>query len=675
MLRPPSFFKPSAPQEERQTRSLIPLPSDNNETQTPRENATGLKEQVNTLTLELNQCELKYSIQIRRLNEQITELLTEIQSLKKLQNEKEIMFSNEKIELEIQNTKRLNGFHEENEVAITRMHELQSLLSEQEREKQEMEQSYYQEKEENSRLKQSIGSIISYPDREVKYKNTITELNTQLEYGCNQIQFLHLRLEALQDILKLQERNLSQNTDDNVRGLLTTWREKVFELLMRGKVNQIETESLAKQFDLESKEFKEKAAHLQNESELQKLCISEKTAQVAFLSEDITIINGKNLQLSGSINLHQNLANQYKNLNENSLSKLTHFSHQLDNFSDKQIGIISLLQHRIAFMTDRVGFLVEYLRHSQSSLKPTRELAVQTSFPDSVLTHVHTNNETILSLTRGTLVNEIQLLVRERTILRNKLRENSEISKRELKQLKEDYFSEKEGLLNQIEQISVENRQLSRENSSFRNDLEKLQESSRDTELKIVELKSTLVETNRQHELDRNLLIQDLQDKHSESLNELENRLAEVHENYKDLQGQLNTAQIKAREEKELALGNLKLEKQDLNRRLEEMRLHLQAVEAEKNILSLTIQTMTSSQKPMQPSIQVPLENHQAKSVIEFSPQIPEFSNTAINTPRDEQNTFEANETCSSPMHRVPASELVSMVQELAQLSTQVFSL
>ena len=677
MLRPPSFFKPSTPLEERQPPFLIPSSSDNNDPQTPHENTAELKEQIETLTSEHNQTELRYSIQIRRLNEQITHHLTEIQTLKRLQIDKEIIVSNDKNELEIQHTNIINRIQEENEVVTTKVHELENLLSGHEREKQELKQHLYLENEENSRLKQSISSIVSYPDREQKYKNTIAELNTQLEHGSKQIQFLYLRLEALQDIIKLHERNSSQNPNDNVGSLLTTWREKVFELLMHGKMNQIETTALSKQFNLETNQLRNKLNFHQRESELQKLCINEKSAQVASLHQDITIMEGKNNQLSDTINLHRNLVNIYTDSNENSLSQLTHFSHQLDNFCDKQVGIISLLQHRIAFLTERVGFLVDYLRHSQSSLRPTREFAVQTSFPDSVLTHVDTNNEVILSLTRGTLANEIQLLVRERTILQNKLRENSEITKRELKQLKEDSAFEKEELLSQIEQISFANTELSKENEAFRNDLEKFQESSRETEVKIAELKSALVETNRQHNQDRKALLQDLQERHTESLNELENRLREVDENYANLQGQLNTARSNAREEKELALGNMKLENQDLNRRLEEMKLHLQAVEAEKKILSLSFQTIASSQKVIQPTLsQVHSEDHQSKSVREFSPQITEIDNTPIHTPRNEHNTLEViSSEPHSPIHRVPASELVSMVQELAQLSTQVFSL
>ena len=669
MLRPPSFFAPSTLREDRQPPSLIPTSFDSNDKHIPYEANSDLQGQVSTLTSELNQCELRYSIEIRRLNEQITHHLTEIQTLKKLQSEKEIAFSNDKNELEIQNANTIDRLHAENETVTSKVWELENLLSKYERDKQEIERNLSLETEENARLKQSISSILSYPDREHRYKSTITELNTQLEHGCNQIHFLQLRLESLQDIIKLHERNVTQHTNTNFGNVLTAWREKVFELLMQKKLNQTDTNDLTKKFNLESKEFRDKLNMIQNEFELQKLCINDKSAQVDGLLQDITIVTERNTQLSDTISVQQNLVNICRDSCENSFSQLTHFSHQLDNYSDKQVGIISLLQHRITFLTDRVGFLVDYHGHSNSRLRPTREFAVQTNFPESVLTHGDTSNELVLSLTRGTLANEIQLLVRERTILRNKLRENSEISKRELKQVREDSAYEKEEFLKQFEQISLEKRQLSNENETLRDNLDTLQESNEHTEIEIAEFKSLLIETKQQHVQERQDSLKDLQRKHTDSLNELENRLREVHENNSTLQDQLNTAHSNAREEKELALNGMKLENQDMKRRLEEMRLHLQAVEAEKNILSLSVQTMTSSQYVTQPT-----QIHSSKSVIQSSPQVTEDNNTPIYTPHDEQITFEAA-SHSSPIHRVPTSELVSMVQELAQLSTQVFSL
>ena len=82
-------------------------------------------------------------------------------------------------------------------------------------------------------------------------------------------------------------------------------------------------------------------------------------------------------------------------------------------------------------------------------MRPSHEQVVQNCFPDSCINHVDFCGEDILTLPHGTLVNEIQLLIKERGILRNKMRENSDSSRQELQQFRQNSTLEIERLRNE----------------------------------------------------------------------------------------------------------------------------------------------------------------------------------------------------------------------------------
>ena len=666
MLRPPSFFKSIPPKADNRPQSS-PFPSEN-KIPDPQ-NATKLRDQAITLTTE-------HSIQIRELNQRISLHLTDIQNLKTSLYDREIAFSREKNDLESDFKNTVNAIEEEKETFLGKIHELESILTQQQHDKHDREQQIRSEKEENVRLKQSINSIVTYPEREREYKSTITELSTQLEHSLKQIQFLNLRLDAFQDILKLQERNLAQNSNESIANLLAMWREKVFELLIRNKYIQIDTDSNTKCFEFQFISYQDKICKLENESELQKLCVNERSVQIESLYEDLTAVSAKNRQLVVSINSHQSLEKVFKHTTQNNLAKLSKLSHLISNLYEDNAGKITLLLHRVSFLKDRVGFLVDYLGQNRARLRPSHEQAVQTCFPDSCINHVDFCGEDILTLPHGTLVNEIQLLIRERGILRNKMRENSDSSKQELQQFRQNSTLEIERLRNELEMIQQGNLNVTKENEFYQNEIEKLEINNRENEMKIQNLQSRLLENNSHSERERNLLRQDLQQKHSESLNELENRLHEVNQNYCQVQEQLSEAYRTADEQKELAIGNLKIENQDLKRKLEETRLHLQAMEAEKSILSSSLRTIKLSQNTKQPLIQ------SANLIQELSTESPLLTSLAElpqsrfddDTPLDDNE--DTSQIPSTPNnHMVPAREIVSMVQELTQLSSQIFSL
>lgn len=662
MLRPPSYFKPTTSQADNRPQSS-PLPTEN-KVPDPL-NTTRLQDQLITLTTE-------HTLEIKELNQQITQYLTDIQNLKTSLSDREIAFSREKNDLEREYKNTINTTQEENDTFLGKIHELESILTQQQYDRQEREQQIQSEKEENIRLKQSINSIVTYPEREQEYKSTITELNTQVEHSLKQIQFLNLRLDALQDILELQERNLTQNSNESIENLLAMWRGKVFELLIRKKCIQIDTDTNTERLEFQFRSYQDKICKLENESELQKLCINERSVQIESLYEDLTAVSTKNRQLVASISSYQNLEKEFKQTTQNNLTKLSKLSRLVNNLYEENASKITLLLHRISFLKDRVGFLVDCLIHNRTRLKPSHEQAVQTCFPDSCLHHVELCGEDILSLPHGTLVNEIQLLVRERGILRKKLRENSDSSKQELQQFKQDSTLEIEGLRNELRVIQQGNFNVTQENQFFQSEIEKLEKNNQENEMKIQNLHSKLLENNSHHEQERSFLRQDLQQKHSESLNELENRLHEVNQNYCQVQGQLSEAYRTADEKKELAIGNLKIENQDLRRKLEETRVHLQAMEAEKSILSSSLRTIKSSQNSKQPLIQ------SANLIQELSIESP-LQTLLTELPHDDDTPPDANgnpiQVPSTPNHIVPARELVSMVQELTQLSSQIFSL
>ena len=664
MLRPPSFFKFITPQTDNRPKSS-PLPTENKIPDPP--NATELQDKLITLTT-------AHSIQIRELDQQIAQHLNDIQSLKFSLNEREIGFSRERIDLEREHKNTINAIEEEKELFLAKIHELESILTQQQHDKQEREQQIQSEKEVNIRLKQSINSIVTYPEREQQYKSSITELNTQIEHSLKQIQLLNLRLDALQDILKLQERNLTQNSDESIGNLLAIWRDKVFELLIHKKYIQIDSHSNTKRFEFQFRVYQDKVCKLENELELQKLCVNERSVQIESLYEDLTAVSVKNRQLVVSINSFQSLEKVFKHTTQTNLAKLSKLSQLINNLYEDNVGKITLLLHRIAFLRDRVGFLVDYLGENRNRLKPGHERAVQTCFPDSCLNHVDFLGEDILSLPHGTLVNEIQLLMRERGILRNKMRENSDSSKQELQQIRQASTVEIERLRNELETLQQGNINCTIENDFFQSEIEKFELINRENEIKIQNLQSQLLENNSHFEQERNLLRQDLQQKHSESLNELENRLHEVNQDYCQVQEQLGEAYRTADEQKELAIGNLKIENQDLRRKLEETRLHLQAMEAEKSILTSSLRTIKSSQTTKQPQIQstnliqeLSTESSLLTSLAELS-QCSHEGETPLNDNGD-------NNIPSTPNQIVPARELVSMVQELSQLSSQIFSL
>ena len=694
MLRPPSYYQNSSATDDcDSSKKLNPqrgARSTSNQsdiaindiacTSSPHDQMDELRRQIDLLTIELNRSELSYSTQIRELNEQITLYLTDIQVLKSAQDQRGTQFLSEKHNLEEKFSNEIELMRGENNIALERMKELEILLSRLESEKQDLEQKIYLENEENTRLKLSLNSITTYPDREESYKISIEELTTQLEHETKQIQFLNLRLEALQDILKLQEKNMVQNSTESFENVLTTWRGKVFELLMRERIIKYNSDQNQRLINKEFECFTERIARLENESDLQKLSINEKSAQVASLSEEIILANCSNSKLLNCVSCYRESDKTCKVNLTNILTQLRTFSDTIDNLCGKKLTVFGNMHHRIMFISERVSFLVGYLTNHQSRLKPQREVATQTIFPDSCLVqNEQIDSERINLLSHGTLVNEVQLLIRDRSILQNKLRDSSDMAMRKFEVMCENTNLEKEKLLSEISELNFDKNKLIEENGVYQEDLEKFKLDCEKNEDIRNDLERELEQNKREHEKQRKDILEELQARHSESLKDLDNRLREMCQNYTEQQEKARIAENNTQREVDLAVRNFQIENQDLKRKLEEMRIHLQAVESEKIMLSRSLQTLTTTNSslthpcPLTKNISIqtmhkvssvqPLENYS------FHPD----NESSASTDHRLVKTKESNPASSN--HMVSASELYSLVQDITELSSHVLSM
>ncbi|XP_072532756.1 coiled-coil alpha-helical rod protein 1 [Salminus brasiliensis] len=264
---------------------------------------------------------------------------------------------------------------------------------------------------------QKLRSYIGTRTEEEKQHAHIQKLEKEKEALCVSVELLKIRVQAANDILGLQERELGEQSDplhkDSKAGrLLSLWREKVFMLLVQLRSRDLELHTEKSHLHNTVCDLQQDVQRLQSQISVLQHSLQDKTAQL-----ELHNIHTQELQQQVCRALEENEKLKEENAkNEKSLRDITDTAHRVCECTE-QCGAqmeaaqfrMNTLAQRLSFATKRLdtvhGLLLrrEALRKAQQATKPPDPPAIDSSCIDRLQAEV-----ALLSSERDALTQELK---------------------------------------------------------------------------------------------------------------------------------------------------------------------------------------------------------------------------------------------------------------------------
>ncbi|XP_007235899.3 coiled-coil alpha-helical rod protein 1 [Astyanax mexicanus] len=231
---------------------------------------------------------------------------------------------------------------------------------------------------------QKLRSYIGTRSEEEKQHTLIQKLEKEKEALIMSVELLKVRVQASNDILALQERELGEQSDplhkDSRAGqLLSLWREKVFVLLVQLRSRDLQLHSEKSQLHNTVCDLQQDVQKLQSQISVFQHSLQDKTAEL-----ELHNIHSQELkqQLCRAVEENEILKEE-KDKNEKSLRDITNTAHRVCECVEQCRGQMdsaqfqmNTLAQRLSFATKRLdtvhGLLLrkEALRKAQQATKP-----------------------------------------------------------------------------------------------------------------------------------------------------------------------------------------------------------------------------------------------------------------------------------------------------------------
>lgn len=672
MLRPPSYF---------QSPNILPQVNDVT-TDTLSQSCPHIPSELNPINLQSNnQIISQLQNEVKSLNKEISERTTNNVKSQHSNIEDKFALADENVsKLAESQTKHLGSikFYEllsENSNLKTKFTQFEDTIQKLENDKRNLVQKIEFEKCEKEKLKEAHIDYDSFKIQEEKYLQKIAELQDKTYQSVKQCHFLNIQLESLQEIMKLHESKLTNDLEESRRNIISLWRVKVFTLLTQKKIAEFDIQRFEQDIETECQDLRILNQDLESEKALLLLTLNAKSAEIDSLQHSLKITEtgidkkteeneylvGDNQQLKHTLNLTK--------------SMIINFNSQLNEFAISKKSVLSNFQQRLLFLTKRVNFLVDYISQQKFGVK-SAEKSVQVSFPDSAFfdDNEQHHGSAIGGLTHGNLVNEVSFLMRERSILQGKLKEISNGCEDKLQTIQNNSAIEISNLSDNLAELSQT--LVSKNEIIAQNEEKTFQLSNLNSGLseQMTRLQYDFENLKLQHKNDLSHTVLELQTTHCEKIREMEFKLSEYTLNLQNSRSEFKQLQDNFSYERELAVTIVKLEKEALERKITDLKLHIQAIEAEKYLLRSNSQKsnakfFASKNSQTQSQHMVLMNENLCLSGVQTDAQILNVDAMQILEDKKMSETVDNKET------EVPVADFYNILNEVTQLSNKVFSM
>ena len=436
----------------------------------------------------------------------------------------------------------------------------------------------------------TIETIKEMTQERQKYEEQILKIKSKNEALINENNALQIRLKSINEILCIQEAQLESASkqfssngvsanEKKKQGLLTKWRNKVFEMLVQQKSQEI---LLKEERSLEDKTIQEFADLLDEEKAKNKILenvVEDKKAELSVAVSDNTVLNqqlsilkeaNENLERKQSQDLQSSmelksfvnsLLKQYQSIEDSfkvANKKLTHLDQRVE-FAKNRLGVIKALYskkeeprkvNRLDMTTNLSSIHGSIEPNESSALHPPNKISlnIQQSADDA-------ENADLLK-------NELNKVMQERDMLASKLQADINMMNERVGEMKSEY----ELVVNTL---NKELRELREEN----------------------EVKQAQIESGNEQLVEKGRLFDELSQKYNELKSEFANLKAELgveHERdlkqreleFMDKMGTMNERLNEARREQAKAVVLMRQMERSTNREKERMESLLKSCES-----------------------------------------------------------------------------------------------
>ena len=370
-----------------------------------------------------------------------------------------------------------------------------------------------------------------------------------------EIESFKIRLNSLNEILSLQEAQLEQTNDltrqQKKQNLLSKWRSKVFDLLVKYKSIELLCKQERSTLNVTIKDLNDRLEHQSNQNRIYETLLDDKKTQLYSTLQD-------NNKLNDSFNKIRQENEQFRVSNEKNLQKTLDLKKFLDNMSNNYNKIedcfksatkkLVSLEQRIEYAHGRLNMVKVLQTHKETHYKDELKRLMNMSENLSSIHSLETNNflnenkaEKISTQHSSTqivantgdhenqlLKQELDKVLNERNMLTHKLQTDMSVMNERLSKIKEEYEYLIENLNNKVKNREDELDKREREMSKLKMDFQEKENMLNSLTTKYEKLTEQFELFKTQLELDLNKQFKMKEDSFLEKLSKMESSLNEA---------------------------------------------------------------------------------------------------------------------------------------------------
>ena len=552
------------------------------------------------------------------------------------------------------------------------------------KESQMYQEALLKKEEEISALSKSVEQLRSYigevrPDQEAK---KLSETNQQLTKNIQILtdenntlhstaKLLNVRLSAILEIVSIQEAELTRHggataLNGSNEGLLRTWREKVFALMVQLQSQKIAESEMKRKEDVKLRSLNSKLQELERSNSIlsHKLADQEAATELeinkrAKLEQETEKLKAENRALKKEEKLW---STRFEALHKFTTNVEKAFLQSLCNFN-KCVSKLTSFDQRMKFASSRIQFISEFLAHRDSQQKTRSFDEDEGETVEEITDESSRENEEYLK-------SEVQRLLKERAVLLNETKGHKQTLQEKTSSLQEQYESvigEKNTQIEKLEVSELENRErlhsLQDQLESKCQELEEASETIEELKLSISKEKSTIEKAHRET-MEKERL------KNAEDMAIMESQLNDIRREHVKAVAAVKNAERHVNREKQQAANMVANIEREFCDKLARCEKQLKSVEKERNLLMVRIREDRSTVVRSQPAIgggNFTKEKHVSKPVITSVPK------QKLGKSRTQENSVDNEET--ERINTTDAEEALTALKEIKVLSQQIVKL
>ncbi|XP_065055430.1 coiled-coil alpha-helical rod protein 1-like [Rhopilema esculentum] len=423
--------------------------------------------------------------------------------------------------------------------------------------------------------------------------NTLTEDNSQLKETCasleSAVQFLNIHVSSLNNVIKIQETELLRDGTllggERIKRALSTWREKVFSLLVQLKSLEILDRDSTQKLQNQLKDFKKQSQENKTKIELLEAHLAEKNADLEVKSSQIRALSVEVSSLQEKLS-KQEQKNEKASICVASIkNKIEVFekllSEKFEPIENKLMGLRSLA-NRVTFAHKRLGVIKDLFDRKEAHLKSKFEKIKSSGKDDE-------GEEELTGYDKKSLLAEIEHLTNDRKVLTDQVRRDTEKLTTLEKKMKDEYEVKLKSRNEVIERLETELELSQNKNEELRYEISIMDTEHAELNKEITNLKFDLERAKSEFEKEIDSQLGNQSEKHFEESSKMERMISETKREH--TKAIVSLQQIERQLEWQIKNHQdiMKEKEEEYNYELSKLIQKCQELEKERNLLLTTI--------------------------------------------------------------------------------------